>query len=87
MRHAGAAAGAVGPLVIAVVEAPLGALLMAAPGGAQTAGAAGVPTQEATVGVASIAGAAETEELLAPPAGPHPEDLHGPVGPEMVGGQ
>ena len=40
MRHAGTTAGAVGPLVIAVVEAPFGALLMAASGAAKTSGAA-----------------------------------------------
>ena len=45
MRHAGATAGAVDPLVIAVVEAPFGALLMAASGGPKTTGAACVPTR------------------------------------------
>ena len=85
MRHAGATAGAVGPLVIAVVEAPFEALLMAASGGAETAGAACVAPRRATVGVAPIAGATKDEGLPAPPAGPQAEDLHGPVGPEMTG--
>ena len=85
MRHASAAAHAVGPLMIAVIEAPLGALLMAAPGGAQTADAAGVPTRQAAVDVASITGATEDEGLPAPLAGPQTKDLHGPVGPEMAG--
>jgi hypothetical protein len=87
MRHAGATTGAVGPLVIAVVEAPFGALLMAVPGGAKTAGAACMPTREAAVGVAPITGTTEDEGLSAPLAGPQAEDLHDPVGPEMVGRQ
>ena len=66
MRHAGATAGAVGPLVIVVIEAPFGALLMTASGGPKNAGAACFPTRQATVGVAPIAGATEDEGLPAP---------------------
>jgi len=85
MRHAGAAPSPVGPLPIAVIEAPLGALLMATPGGAETPRAPGAPTRQAAVGVAPITGATEDKGLPAPPAGPQAEDLHGPVGPEMAG--
>jgi len=51
MRHAGATAGAVGPLVIVVIEAPFGALLMTASGGAESAGATCAAPRRATVGM------------------------------------
>ena len=87
MRHAGLAARPVGPLPIAVIEAPFGALLVPAASRAETPGPAFPPTREATVGMAPITRGTEEEGLPAPPAGPHPEDLHGPAGPEMSGGQ
>ncbi len=87
MRHAQSAPGPVGPLTIAMVEAPLGALLVAPAGGAETAGAAFPPTREAAIDVAAITGVAEEEGLPAQAARPHQEDLHGPAGPETSGGQ
>jgi hypothetical protein len=82
MRHAGPAAGPVGALAIAMIEATLGALLMASPGGAKGAGAPGSPTWGTAVGMPPIAGGTEDEGLPAPPAGPAPEARHGLVGPE-----
>jgi len=87
MRHARLAPGPVGPLAIAVIESAFRALLVAVSGGAERAGAACIPTGEATVRMAAITRRTEEEELPAPPAGPHPEDLHGPVGPERSGRQ
>ena len=81
MRHADSAAGPVGALAIAMIEATLGALLMAAPGGANGARASGPPAGEATVGLPPIAGGTEDEGLPAPPTGPAPEARHGPAGP------
>lgn len=87
MRHAGSAPGSVGALAIAMVEAPLGALLVAPTRGAETAGPPCPPTREAAVHVAAITRGTEEEGLPAEAAGPHQEDLHGPAGPEMSGGQ
>ena len=86
MRHARAAPGAVGPLAVAVIEAALRALLVPLAGGAETPGAALPATRQAAVDVAAIARGTEEEGLPAQAAGPHPEDLHGPTGPEMSGG-
>jgi hypothetical protein len=87
MRHAGPAPNPIGPLAIAVIEAPLGALLVPLPGGAQTAGAPFAATREAAIDVAAITGGTEKEGLPAEAARPHQEDLHGPAGPEGFGGQ
>jgi len=54
MRHARLAPGPVGPLAVAMIEAPLGALLVAAAGGAETAGAPFPAARGAAVGVAAI---------------------------------
>ena len=85
MRHAGTTAGAVGPLVIAVIEPAFRALLVPLARGAEAAGAAFPPTREATVDVTPIAGGTQEEGLPTPSAGPHQEDLHGPTGPEISG--
>ena len=87
MRHAPAAPRPIGPLAIPVIEAPLGALLVAPAGGAERPGAAFPPTREAAIDVAAITGGAEKEGLPAEAARPHQEDLHGPAGPERSGGQ
>jgi hypothetical protein len=87
MRHARAAPDPVGPLAVAVVEAAFGALLVPPPGGAETPGSAFPAARGAAVGVAAITRVAEEEGLPAEAAGPHQEDLHGPAGPEMSGGQ
>jgi hypothetical protein len=86
MRHVGPTAGPVGALAVAVIEAALRTLLMASPGGANAPRAPGPPTREATVGMPPIAGRTEDEGLPAPPAGPAPEALHGPMGPERSSG-
>ena len=70
-----------------MVEAPLGALLVAPAGRAETARPAFPATREAAVGVAPITRRAEKEGLPAEAAGPHQEDRHGPAGPEGSGGQ
>jgi len=87
MRHAGLTPGPVSPLAIAMVEAPLGALLVAPAGRAETPGPAFPATREATVSVAPIARWTEKEGMPAEAAGPHQEDRHGPAGPERSGGQ
>lgn len=87
MRHARPATGALGPLPVAVIEAPLGALLMPPTRGTEPPGPTLAATRSAAVGVPAITGLAEEEGPPAEPAGPHPEDLHGPAGPEMSGGQ
>lgn len=85
-RQARSTPGSVGPLAIAVIKAPLGALLVAPAGRAESAGAAFPPTREAAVGMAPITRGTEEEGLLTEAAGPHQEDLHGPAGPEISGG-
>ena len=87
MRHAGATAGAIGALPIAVVEAALGALLVPSARGAERASAAFPPTRETAIGVAAITREAQEEGLLTKAARPHQEDGHGPAGPERSGGQ
>ena len=87
MRHADPAAGPVGALAIAMIEATLGAQLMASPGGTEGVGAPGPPTGEATVRMPPIAGGTEDKGLPAPPAGPAPEALHGLGGPERSRGK
>jgi len=87
MRHAHRAPRSVGPLAIAVVEPAFGALLMAPARGAETASAPFLAARRTAVGVPTITRTAEEERPPAEPAGPHPEDLHGPAGPEMSGGQ
>ena len=81
MRHAGSAPGPIGPLAIAMVEAPLGALLVALAGGANTPGAPFAATRRAAIDVAAITGETEEEGLPAEAARPHQEDRHGPAGP------
>jgi len=49
MRHAGAAPGTVGPLAIAVVEAPFRALLVALARGAEAPRAPGAAARETAV--------------------------------------
>ena len=81
MRHAGSAPGPIDPLAIAMVEAPLGALLVALAGGANTPGAPFAATRRAAIDVAAITGETEEEGLPAEAARPHQEDRHGPAGP------
>jgi len=85
MRHAPLAAGPVGALPVPVIQPPFGALLVAAPRGAETPGPALAATGRATVGMAPITGTADEERPPTEPAGPHSEDLQGPAGPEMSG--
>jgi hypothetical protein len=87
MRHAGPAAGAVGALVIPVIEAALGALLVAAPRRAETPDTARGSARRAAIGLTAITALADTEGLPAPAADPETEDLHGPTGPEISGRQ
>jgi len=87
MRHPHVAPGTVGALPVAMVEAALGALLVPVSGGAETAGAARLAAGTTAVGLAAIARAAQEEGLAAEAAGPDPQNIHGPLGPEMSGGQ
>ena len=87
MRHAGATAGAVGALPIAVVEAALGALLVSPPRRAETPSPAFPPTRETAIDMAAITRGTQEEGLPTKAAGPHQEDGHGPAGPERSGGQ
>ncbi len=85
LRLARAAPGPVGALSIAMIKATFRALLVALARSPETPEASSVSTRRAAVGVAPTTGATEAEQLAAPPASPQPEDLHGPMGPEMAG--
>jgi hypothetical protein len=80
MRHAQPAPGPVDALPVAMVQATLGAGLMAAAGGPETLHAAGPAAGRAAVGVPPIAGPAEEERPLTPAAASHAENRHGRPG-------
>ena len=68
--------GTVSAPPVTMVQAALGAVLVASAGRSKTLGTPFPATQRAAVGVAAIAGAADEEPPLAPAAGAHAEDSH-----------
>ncbi len=71
-----AAPAAIRALTVAVIEAALGTLLMAAPRGLHGAAARPLPAVDRTVGVAAIAGAADREGRRAGAAGAKSRRVH-----------